>query len=283
MPPMAGQALEPCPSPSPSWVAWTHMPGAMPEQVPSWQALPSLQEGTAPGPQSVVALQTSAPLQKLPSWQTALLGVWTHAAIALLHVSTVQRMPSLHVGAMPARHCMRKHVSAPLQNIPSEHSAFVPPGQVRQSGSMPSQSWSMPSPQISIGGTQTPAVQVGLHERVPVVPHVVVQGVTASATHAKPSSAAPLQLSSTPLQISTGGEHTLHAHVAPHTREPELAQVVMHVPVSPEAHVNVSSICMLQLSSMPLQISGAPGCTPALMSLQSSFSTVPNIGHVASP
>jgi hypothetical protein len=170
-----------------------------------------------------------------------------------------------------------------LQGRPSAHSASVPPGQLRQSGSRPSQSWSIPSSQISIGGVQAPSAHAPSQRRVPAVPHDVVHGTDAPCTQAKPSSAAPLQSSSMPLHVSAGAAHTLQLQVALQMREPVEPHAVVHEPISPAAHVEASSVSMSQSSSTPLHTSGAPGNTAVSESSQSSAGTLPSAGHVASP
>jgi hypothetical protein len=71
-------------------------------------------------------------------------------------------------------------------------------GPLRQSSSSPLQ--------VSGGGLHSSGegrAQSGPQMPEPVDPQVVVQGVSASMGHSKPSSTSPLQLSSMPLQVSS--------------------------------------------------------------------------------
>jgi hypothetical protein len=63
--------------------------------------LPSLQLSGVPGWQPLSALQVSAPLQALPSLQSALFGWLEHESVASLQVSVVQDTPSLQTTPAP--------------------------------------------------------------------------------------------------------------------------------------------------------------------------------------
>jgi hypothetical protein len=139
-PPLTAHTESPCPSPSLSRVVFEHIPGTAPVHRSSVQELVSLHVGEEPGKQPIVALQASAPLQKLPSSQNIESGAKTQPPAASTQLSTVHRIPSSHVSGIPGAQRLRKHVSTPLHGLPSSHSASVPPGQVAQSGSIPSQS-----------------------------------------------------------------------------------------------------------------------------------------------
>src|SRR5512139_315654 len=79
--------------------------------------------------------QTSFPLQKSPSSQTALSGAWSHLSFASLQESTVQSTPSLQSTGVPALQIpvpggvgqdfekAKLQTSFPLQKFPSSHSA----------------------------------------------------------------------------------------------------------------------------------------------------------------
>src|SRR5688572_8789969 len=73
--------------------------------------------------------------------------------------------------------------------------------------------------------------------------------------HSKPSSIAASQSSSIALQISVGGVHEFQVQSLAHVRLPVVPQLVVHAPVRPEQHMNVSSQPPLQSSSMPLHVS----------------------------
>jgi uncharacterized membrane protein len=96
-------------------------------QLSAVQATPSSQLGGVPGRQPAVALQVSAPLQKLPSSQALFCGVWTQALAVVLQLSAVQRIASSQLGGMPGRHpTVALQVSAPLQKLPSSQLGAVP-------------------------------------------------------------------------------------------------------------------------------------------------------------
>jgi hypothetical protein len=158
----------------------------------------------------------------------------------------------------------------------------LPRAQPKPSSTLPSQSSSAPL-QVSAGGTHAPTEQSSPHARVPVEPQLVVQLELVPRTHANTSSGAPLQSSSTPLHVSGGGEQTPHEQLVPQTRVPVVPHVVVQSPMLPRQHVNASSHCALQSSSIPLQTSGAPGNASALLSLQSLAGTPPTSGQLASP
>ena len=73
---------------------------------------------------------------------------------------------------------------------------------------MPSQSSSAPL-QVSAGGVQDPQAQADEQTRVPLDPHEFVQEPVLPRQHPRPSSHAPSQSSSIPLQFSAGGVHAL--------------------------------------------------------------------------
>jgi hypothetical protein len=137
---------------------------------------------------------------------------------------------------------------------------------------------------VSTGGAHAPHAQVpGSHVRDPVVPQVVVQLPVAPAQHAKTSSHAPLQSSSTPLHVSAGGLHTPHEQTALHVREPVVPHPVVQLPIEPRQHANPSSHAASQFSSIPSQSSGAPANATERVSSQSSAGTPPVDGHAVVP
>jgi hypothetical protein len=158
----------------------------------------------------------------------------------------------------------------------------VPPTHPKPSSAIPLQSSSRPL-QTSAGGMHAVQVQVSSHERMPVDPHEVVQASVAPRTHAKTSSALPLQSSSTALHASGGGVHTDHAHDAVQVREPIVPHEVVHGPIIRLQHIEPSSQLESQLLSKPSQTSGAPGSTSGFVSLQSSATTPSLEGHAMSP
>lgn len=85
-----------------------------------------------------------------------------------------------------------------------------------------------------------------------------VQDWVAPSTHAKPSSGAPSQSSSFPLQLSAGGLHASPVGTAQpevHVPEPIDAHVVVHATTLPAQQANVLSHAPSQSSSLPLQLS----------------------------
>jgi hypothetical protein len=162
------------------------------------------------------------------------------------------------------------------------HAEGTPAQQPKPSSHVPSQSSSRPL-QVSAGGVHVPNVQLDPHERVPLDPHVVVHVPVLPTQHAKPSSHAPLQSSSTPLHVSAGGEQIDQPHVAPQVRSPVVPQVVTHMSVVPRQHVDRESQPPVQSLSRPSHTSGAPGSTSARRSSQSVAATPPIDGHIASP
>jgi hypothetical protein len=119
---------------------------------------------------------------------------------------------------------------------------------------VPSQSSSSPL-HVSAGAMQLPQAQPEEHVRLPVEPHDVVHEPVLPAQQPRPSSHAPLQSSSWPLQTSAGGEHTLQVQLPLQVRVPVVPQLVMHVPLRPAQQAKVSSHMLLQLSSTPLHAS----------------------------
>jgi len=87
--------------------------------------------------------------------------------------------------------------------------------QVKPLSHVPSQSSSAPL-QVSAGGLQAPHTHDELHVLVPVLPQEVVQLPVVPLQQAMPgpSSHVPLQSSSTPLHVSSGGTQLLQVHVA---------------------------------------------------------------------
>jgi hypothetical protein len=130
----------------------------------------------------------------------------------------------------------------------------------------------------SAGGAHEPHAQLPLHVREPVVPQVVVQLPVRPAQHAKPSSHTVLQSSSTPLQVSAGGEHALYPQLAPHVRDPVVPHVVMHEPLEPAQHAKVSSHIVSQSSSRPLHAStGGVHAPHAQLALHVRTPAVPHV------
>jgi hypothetical protein len=65
--------------------------------------------------------QVSDPLHTLPSLQELLLSLEKTQPLAVLHVSSVQGLPSLHVSGVPGWQEPPEQVSAPLHALPSPH------------------------------------------------------------------------------------------------------------------------------------------------------------------
>jgi len=126
--------------------------------------------------------------------------------------------------------------------------------QVSVSSIDPSQSSSAPL-QVSAGALQLPHAHPDEHVLEPVEPQVVVHELVVPAQQPKPSSQVALQSSSTPLQISAGGEQALQPQAPEQVRDPVVPQLVVHEPLLPAQHANVSSQLESQSSSMPLQAS----------------------------
>jgi hypothetical protein len=124
----------------------------------------------------------------------------------------------------------------------------------------PVQSSSRPL-QISAGGVHAHdggMVHVPEQVPVPVVPHDVVHATAVPWTHGKVSSGPPMQSSSRPLQISTGGVHadgSGRVQVEEQTPVPVEPQVVVQGVGMLMAQGNPLSGPPVQSSSSPLQIS----------------------------
>ena len=146
------------------------------------------------------------------------------------------------------------HVRVPVEPHEVMQVAVSAGVHANPSSTFPSQSSSDPL-QVSAGGAQAPHAQLPEQVRDPVEPQTVMQLPLAPAQQANPSSHAPLQSSSTPLQVSAGGEHTLQPHAALHVRLPVVPQLVMHEPVDPAQQAKVSSHMVSQSSSLPLHAS----------------------------
>jgi hypothetical protein len=174
------------------------------------------------------------------------------------------------------------HVRDPVDPHVVGQPMLVPSAQVNVSSTRVSQSSSRPL-HVSSGAVHAPHVQSLPHVRDPVEPQVVVHASLSSRTHANTSSGASLQSSSMPLHVSAGATHTLQPHAALHVRIPAVPHAVVQVPVSPRQHAKPSSHPISQSSSMPLQISGAPGNTSGFASLQSVAGTPPVSAQLASP
>src|SRR5690606_13387547 len=87
--------------------------------------------------------------------------------------------------------------------------ALCPAAQAKPSSRVPSQSSSTPL-HTSAGGVHAAPLGIAhalVHAPLPVVPHEVVHETLAPSAQAKPSSGAPSQSSSMPLQVSAGGAH----------------------------------------------------------------------------
>jgi len=123
---------------------------------------------------------------------------------------------------------------------------------------VPSQSSSMPL-HVSAGGLHAPQLHVALQILVPVEPQPVGQDSVEPRQQANPLSHAPSQSSSMPLHVSAGGVQSAGdgmVQSSPHTPVPALPHVVVQLTEVPITQSNVSSAAPLQLSSIPLHISG---------------------------
>src|SRR3990172_1677148 len=87
------------------------------------QATASAQFTAEPAWQPSVALQVSVPLQKNPSLQAALFGVWVQLSVNSLQESVVQAVASSQPTGVPDRQLFATQVSTPLQNSVSLQSA----------------------------------------------------------------------------------------------------------------------------------------------------------------
>src|SRR5688500_17511744 len=95
-------------------------------------------------------------------------------------------------------------------------------------------------------------MQTAVPEPAPRIP----QSVVAPAQQVKPSSQAPSQSSSTPLQASGGGVHDPTVQLALQASVPAELQVVVHEPSDvPATQGKPSSGAASQSSSRPLQVS----------------------------
>jgi hypothetical protein len=172
----------------------------------------------------------------------------------------------LHVSA-PAAHPVpvgmsQEVVHTPVPVVPQSvvHVTELPITHAKVSSGPPVQSSSRPL-HVSAGGVHaegTGIVHVDEQVPVPVEPHVVVQDVDRPITQAKVSSASPLQLSSTPLQISAPAAQSVPVgtvQVLVQVPEPVEPQVVVQATVDPAAQSNPSSGSPSQSSSTPLQVS----------------------------
>src|SRR6186997_80032 len=93
--------------------------------------------------------------------------------------------------------------------------------------------------QISAGGVHVAGkLHADPQTRLPTVSQVVMHVSTSPRTHAKPSSAPPMQLSSMPLHTSPGGTHVPGVQSPRQVCMPIVSQLVMHDDTSPAAHVN---------------------------------------------
>ena len=128
------------------------------------QPTPSLQSTGVPATQSLTALQTSTPLQYVPSSQLALFGVLSQLSVASLQLSTVQLTPSLQSTGVPAWQSLTaSQVSAPLQYAPSSQFALF--GVLSQL-SVPSLQLSTVQPTPSSQTTGVPAWQSSVASQV---------------------------------------------------------------------------------------------------------------------
>jgi hypothetical protein len=275
---------------------------AVPQAVVQLPVVPGMQVDVSsmrPSQSSSMALQVSAGGEQEPYMQLALqlrvpvepqlvvqapIVPGVHSLDSSTRPSQSSSMPlQPSAGGVQAPNVqLALHVREPVEPQLVVQPVEVPRTQPKSSSTLPSQSSSDPL-HVSAGAVQALKEQSSRHVRAPVEPHVVVQLSLVPRTHAKTSSAAPLQSSSTPLQISVGGAQTSQEHVAAQVRLPIVPQLVMHAPVSPRQHVKPSSQPFRQSSSMPLQISGAPGFTSGLSSLQSVAGTSPVSAQVESP
>ena len=159
--------------------------------------------------------------------------------------------PQLPVSALATNGTMKRPPGAETLVAPPQEAQDPQPSSttLSQLSSTPLQS--------SVGGTQAPTVQSDPQVLVPVEPQEVVQLVTASGEQAKPSSMTVSQLSSTPLQISSGTVHAPHEQSAAHSRVPVEPHEVVQDPVLPAQHAmpGPSSQAVLQSSSTPLHTS----------------------------
>ncbi len=160
--------------------------------------------------------------------------------------------------------------------------ALVPAQQPKPSSHVPLQSSSTPL-QTSAGGMQVPSAHVLSQVCIPVLPQLVVHDWLEPWTHAKVSSAVPLQSSSIPLQISAGGMQAPNAQVLSQSCIPVVPQLVVHDSLEPWTQAKVSSAVPFPSSSQPLQTSGAVQGPTVQVSVQSWVPSVPQLVVQAKP
>jgi hypothetical protein len=149
-----------------------------------------------------------------------------------------------------------EQVRVPVDEQAVAHGSAAPLQQEKPLSQTVSQSSSAPL-HVSAAISQVPHVQEGEQVRVPVPPQEVGQEPVEPAQHSNPSSHVPLQSSSAPLHVSSGGSQEPHTHVSRQVRVPVLPQEVVQDPDRPaqQAMPVPSSQTPLQSSSRPLQVS----------------------------
>jgi hypothetical protein len=175
------------------------------------------------------------------------------------------------------------HAHEPLQvREPDEpqlvvHVPLEPAAHVKPSSTIVSQSSSIPL-HASAGGAHEPHAHDAVQVREPVEPQLEVHAPLEPAAHVKPSSTSASQSSSSPLQVSAGGLHVPHVHIALQVREPAEPQLVVHAPIAPAAQVRLSSMRVSQSSSAPLHASpGGVHAPHAHVPLQTREPVVPQL------
>jgi hypothetical protein len=190
-----------------------------------------------------------------------------------LHASTGARHPA----GIPA--ALQSVVPVDPHGVAHAAMAEQQPSSVR-----PSQLSSRPL-HVSAGGAQVPHAHDPLHTREPVDPQAVVHAPVAPATHARPLSATPSQLSSRPLHTSAGATHAPCAQAAEQVREPVVPHGVVQAAALPCAQAKPSSMAPSQSSSRPLHTSAGGTHAPSAQSpSQARVPMVPQaVAHATEP
>jgi hypothetical protein len=236
--------------------------------IPAQQAKPSSQ---TPLQLSSRPLHVSAGGMQLPQAQEPV-QVWV--PVVPQEVVQVPVVPAQQVH--PSSHRMSQSSSMPLQTsaggmqvpqaqelpqvleplVPQDvvQVSVLPAQQVKPLSQVPSQSSSVPL-QVSAGGVQEPQEHEEEQVRLPALPQLVVQVPLDPAQHPQPSSHAPSQSSSRPLQTSAGGVQLPQAQEPLQVLEPVVPQEVEQASVLPAQQAKPLSQVPSQSSSAPLQAS----------------------------
>jgi hypothetical protein len=226
------------------------------------QTLLSLQSRAVPAVH-VALWHVSAPLQALPSEHEVPLarGVFTQPVV-VLHVSVVQALLSLQLGAAPEAHVPDWQVSTPLQALPSEHDEPLATATFWQpaSGSQLSVVQTLPSLQLSgVPAEQMPAWQVSAPSQTSPSAHEVPFGTGAFT---QPDVALQLSVVQSLLSLQLGGAPAVHdplwqvstpLQALPSLHEEPFASAVFTQPVAALHVSEVQTLLSLQLGAVPAE------------------------------